>query len=814
MRQAPGVLCGVFLVLAAAPSAFSITASEHEAHGTRVGIKVVRPATAVAATESFAQGVRTEVDRLTGAVRLVEGQLDATEISIKGDSPAVRAALIAAAKAYADVNADVFGVSAKDLVLVDDATLVDEDVQFLKFNVTRAGTRVEDAFMDFRFKRGKLVQVVNQSFAEATLAALPEVKAASLARAAKAAVLGEDATLAAEHFRVRQTKDGYELVKVARFDTKTATDRLLVEVLGDGSVFEIRPTVFNLDGNAAGQIFPRYYQDAVTTVPYSELTLVDASGNVTTGLDGNFTGASDAAQPKLDGFTGNKIKIVLRSGTKVVASGSRIRDRWSVVYNRGTDPVSEDKSMAQSMVFHHGNAMVQRAKAYIASPWLEGQLTANVNLTQTCNAHWDGSTINFYSAGGGCANTGNISDVVFHEWGHGLDANTGGIADGAFSEGFGDIMSLIMTESNVLGIGFRNDGRPVRDLAPDKVYPRDATGGVHAEGLIIGSTFFDLYTALVAKYDRARAVDLLSKYALKAVFTATRYTDVYNALKVIDDDDANPGNGTPNYCILNKTFTAHGLATADAACELASIEEVRVDDRAGGNGNGILEPGESASLWFKALNGADADVTGLNGQLTVDAASGVSVVQGAVRWAVLPARSGRVSDTAAEITVADTVACGATITGSLALASGDRTASLAQVLSIGRNAGEAATFAATGLPAQILDNATAEAPLTIEGAQWNEDTTVHTARLKLDVTHPYAGDLTVSLVAPDGTVKEILRGSGSDDDIHIDEDVTEKLKGLKGAGTWKLQVTDGAAQDQGTLDAVELTLTPAYFECQ
>ena len=37
----------------------------------------------------------------------------------------------------------------------------------------------------------------------------------------------------------------------------------------------------------------------------------------------------------------------------------------------------------------------------------------DVNIPSTCNAYWDGVGVNFFHAGGGCANTGTIADVVF-----------------------------------------------------------------------------------------------------------------------------------------------------------------------------------------------------------------------------------------------------------------------------------------------------------------------------------------------------------------------------------------------------------------
>ena len=48
-----------------------------------------------------------------------------------------------------------------------------------------------------------------------------------------------------------------------------------------------------------------------------------------------------------------------------------------------------------------------------------------MNINSTCNAYWNGSTLNFYRSGGGCSNTGEIAAVFLHEWGHGMDQNAG-----------------------------------------------------------------------------------------------------------------------------------------------------------------------------------------------------------------------------------------------------------------------------------------------------------------------------------------------------------------------------------------------------
>ncbi|MDP2701829.1 MAG: erythromycin esterase family protein, partial [Candidatus Rokubacteria bacterium] len=58
-------------------------------------------------------------------------------------------------------------------------------------------------------------------------------------------------------------------------------------------------------------------------------------------------------------------------------------------------------------------------------PWYGQNVGITTNIAQTCNAFWNGSTLNFFRSGGGCNNTGEIRDVMQHEWGHGHDQNDG-----------------------------------------------------------------------------------------------------------------------------------------------------------------------------------------------------------------------------------------------------------------------------------------------------------------------------------------------------------------------------------------------------
>ncbi len=121
----------------------------------------------------------------------------------------------------------------------------------------------------------------------------------------------------------------------------------------------------------------------------------------------------------------------------------------------------------------------------------------------------------------------------------------------------------------------------------------------------------------------------------------------------------------------------------------------------------------------------------------------------------------------------------------------------------------------TDVPQDIDDNATVESTLDVA-----KDERIDEVNVRVDITHTYIGDLTVTLVAPDGTeVRLHDRSGGSTDDIHTWYDTETEpvddlsvLNGKSSAGTWKLRVTDHAGGDTGTLDAWKLELYTRPWE--
>ncbi|MBX2802331.1 MAG: hypothetical protein KTR31_31915 [Myxococcales bacterium] len=193
-------------------------------------------------------------------------------------------------------------------------------------------------------------------------------------------------------------------------------------------------------------------------------------------------------------------------------------------------------------------------------------LTAYVNINSNCNAYYDGN-INFFTAGGGCNNTGEIADVVYHEWGHGFHATSleAGFFDSSLSEGASDTVSAFITGDNVIAPYFGTGGGAIRDIGPDRIYPDDyvaSQNNVHSNGLIFGGTMWDLWDILVDLEGESLGTD-----NTEAIFAGTLKggTDIpgtfFEALAA-DDNDGDLNNGTPHICEIYEAFGAHGLGPA------------------------------------------------------------------------------------------------------------------------------------------------------------------------------------------------------------------------------------------------------------
>ncbi len=198
------------------------------------------------------------------------------------------------------------------------------------------------------------------------------------------------------------------------------------------------------------------------------------------------------------------------------------------------------------------------------------QMTANVNISSDCNAYYNGSSINFYTSGGGCVNTA-YSTVVAHEEGHWTNDlyNSGNGGDG-FGEGAADVWAMYLYDTSEVGQDFCGPGCGIRTGTNTRQYCGDGNGGcygqVHADGEVLMGALWKVRANLNTSLGND-AGDLLSDTLLLAWFNGYNDGQIQSVIEdhwlALDDDDGNVGNGTPNYQEINDGFLAQGFPGVD-----------------------------------------------------------------------------------------------------------------------------------------------------------------------------------------------------------------------------------------------------------
>jgi hypothetical protein len=285
---------------------------------------------------------------------------------------------------------------------------------------------------------------------------------------------------------------------------------------------------------------------------------------------------------------------------------------------------SPGNTHASRTAFHELGRAQEAARALLpGNTWLRAQLGALVNLPDfgipefNCIAFWDETTVNFFDSGEAapgivCSNTGEISGVLDHEWGHGLDDNDALPTISNPGEGIADVYAALRLNESCIARGFFLSGSTcggddpctacdgVRDVdfaRHQSGLPHDLAwidahceapifgdagpcgGGVHCEGFVVGEAIWDLVHRDLASppFD----MDLSTALAL-----ATRLTylgagavgdwfqcvdgsglgDGCNAdggylnFLAIDDDNGNLADGTPRMGAIHAAFDRHGIA--------------------------------------------------------------------------------------------------------------------------------------------------------------------------------------------------------------------------------------------------------------
>ena len=238
--------------------------------------------------------------------------------------------------------------------------------------------------------------------------------------------------------------------------------------------------------------------------------------------------------------------------------------------------------------YYHANVIHDLAKSiHSGLTGADYVMPAKVNIGSEdyywpCNAYWDYTGINLFSAGGGCAATDQMADVVYHEYGHGLqqfiyDPYSPNYSSSGLSEGCSDYWGMTLTNSPCLGNGFFGEGTCHRDGNNTLQYPANSCGGgVHCLGEYIMGATWKMRGNLIELHGYENGVAISDDlFYWGQTGRPSSDLDYLYEIYVADDNDGNLQNGTLNYSQICNAFGDHNMSVSglpDCNAAFADLE--------------------------------------------------------------------------------------------------------------------------------------------------------------------------------------------------------------------------------------------------
>jgi cysteine-rich repeat protein len=560
----------------ATPAAGSSTSTRST--GTRA--RLLRADVPRSAATSFAplaqQGWRASWDTDTDVAAWLWGG----RVSAPGASQdAARAEVAARAFILKHLGVLAPGALPGDLELV--ANQLDGELRTIGFRQTWRGMHVVGGQIGIVIARDRIIAASSAAW-PAVSASIPAVadRSAQRSRAeswigtatgvrATAQAIGERVVLP----DVRGSVVSYAIADVVDVKATAGPERWDVYVAPDGTPLRRTSRVMSATGKLLYNAGIRYGGAARADYPAPSANITVNASPVTTAADGSFSWTGTASSTVVPSTTGTYVRVINQAGAAVTDTFT-VAPSATAVWNRASDELAD----AQVSTYIYAN--VAKARARIINPgaaaWLDMQLDFFVNENGACNAYSTGNDVHLYRSSATCANTGLVGDVVLHEFGHSLHAhsfiNGVGAFEGNLSEGLSDFFAANITNDPAVGPGFFKSDEPLRQIDPpgvERVYPIDFDFDEHVSGLIIGGALWDLRKDLIATLGVSAGVARAEKIFLGVMQRANDISTTYMAALLADDDDADLGNGTPNFCAVERAFGRHGLVTGYMTTQVA-----------------------------------------------------------------------------------------------------------------------------------------------------------------------------------------------------------------------------------------------------
>jgi hypothetical protein len=449
-----------------------------------------------------------------------------------------------------DSHPEIFKVPSSTLVKVEEYT--QDRIRYVFYRQQINGIEVKDSRVELRYARnGNLMLIGADVFPELTMdtnTSISESDAAGIATRD----CGNQAKVQGLVIEKRENSEFHLVWWVITPETKYHIDA------HSGTILEWQPTVLdNHEWETTASMYEYTPSTPVMTFPYpNQLNQVDIPD-----------------QGIIDFYADRSGYVNIQVENESLAVNSFMHSPWvnlipcDGVYPQGQIAWESANDQGNTILFDDTNShMGERMVGYWANishdyikdidPTYTGMdfpLDSRADCCCTCNAFANIEEyymISMYSASGGCVATSEVADVIVHEYGHIYVQTqyTLGTPSYSIHEAFADYLANTVTNYPEIGRDITGPGTMFRSSVNSVMWDNnECWGESHCEGNILAGALWEIRSQLGADY-----VDYLQHQARFAQTNSFEgfIVDFY----MIDDDDDNVLNGTPNMDVFEAAF--------------------------------------------------------------------------------------------------------------------------------------------------------------------------------------------------------------------------------------------------------------------
>lgn len=332
----------------------------------------------------------------------------------------------------------------------------------------------------------------------------------------------------------------------------------------------------NVYGTVTGSYYPHDSSQSLENSTFEDENVTAANSS---GFSADSTDESGFYNLTMEGdnltvvsyLSGDYVNVLNDKQTRVSYNESRAsgENNWSW-FN-----IDNSSNFEESNIFYHVNKIHDFFKK--GSPFNLTHIDYSINATvqynlinegfgNNCNAYYSGSqgtgVIVFGNGSGvsGCSNLALGSDIIYHEYAHMIVDGVYGstslpytLQTGAMNEAWADYYACTLNNDPGLGDNVFPSSS-ARYLNNSDIYPDDWVWEVHYDSTSVSGAFWEIRTILGNETTDGLVLDAMK-------MKPQSFTEILEDMLIVDDDNADLTDGTPNSSYICSAFNNHGIVS-------------------------------------------------------------------------------------------------------------------------------------------------------------------------------------------------------------------------------------------------------------